>query len=183
MRTRMAIVVLLVCVPLMLMPVFVGAGESQATKPATGQAAAGTPLSRFCKAHDLVGTWHLVKYTTPYEFKNPNAPYLLPYQVFQFTADGNMKSAHSPKPFRESPDKIFQEIPAVVTYGFARDGLMTVRTKGAAAAAETWHCVTIIQDWNDQEHQVFMKRGDLVMTLMGKKGQPVFVRQLRKSGM
>jgi hypothetical protein len=176
----MTIAVLFVGV--LLIPAFAGAGESRATKPATGRAAAGNPFSRFCKAHDLVGTWHLVKYTTPYEFKDPNAPYLLPYQVFQFTADGNMKSAHSPKPFRENPGKMFQAIPAVVTYGFERDGLVTVRAKGAAAAAETWHCVAITQDRNDEEHQVFMKRGDLVMTLVGKNGQPLFVRQLRKSG-
>jgi hypothetical protein len=27
-----------------------------------------------------------------------------------------------------------------------------------------------------------MKRGDLVMTLVGKNGRPLFIRQLRKSG-
>ncbi len=176
----MTIAVLFVGV--LLTPAFAGAGESRATKPATGRAAAGNPFPHFCKAHDLVGTWNLVKYTTPYEFKAPNAPYLLPYQVVQFTANGNMKSAHSPKPFRENPGKIFQAIPAVVTYSFERDGLVTVQAKGAAAAAETWHCVAMTQDRNDEEHQVFMKRGDLVMTLVGKNGQPLFVRQPRKSG-
>ncbi len=173
MKMRRAIMPVLI-VYAVLVPVIGDAGD----RPA----AADKPFSRFCKARDLVGTWRLVKYTTPYEFKDPNAPYLLPYQVFQFTADGSMKSAHSPKPFQENPGNLFQAIPAVVTYGLERDGMVTVRAKGAATAAETWHCVAIIRDRKDEQHQVFMKRGDLVMTLMGKNGQPLFVRQLRKSG-
>ena len=57
------------------------------------------PYSRFCKASDLVGTWRLVKFSSPYQFKDPQAPFLMPYQMFQFSKDGTMKSAHSGVPF------------------------------------------------------------------------------------
>ena len=141
---------------------------------------AAKPYSRFCKQSDVIGTWHLVKFSTPYQFKDPQAPYLLPHQLFQFAKDGSMKSAHSAAPFQDDPGKVFKGIPVGATFAFEKEGLVTLKAKGATVGSETWHCVTITQDKKDDEHQVHMKRGDLVMTLIGKKGEPAFTRQLRK---
>ncbi|OLC43146.1 MAG: hypothetical protein AUG11_03890 [Nitrospirae bacterium 13_1_20CM_2_62_14] len=138
--------------------------------------------SRFCKPSDLVGTWRLVKFSTPHEFKDPHAPYLLPHQMFQFLKDGTMKSAHSAIPLPDDPTKVFQAIASESTYSFVKAGQVTMKAKGPEAGEETWHCVTITEDRKIEARQVFMKRGDLVMTLIGMNGEPAFTRQLRKGG-
>ncbi|MGH7209792.1 MAG: hypothetical protein ACREIL_10465 [Nitrospiraceae bacterium] len=138
------------------------------------------PYSRFCKPGDLLGTWRLVKFSTPHQFRDPQAPYLLPHQMFQFQKDGTMKSAHSAIPLPDDPTKVFQAIASESTYSFTKAGLVALKGKTAEAGSETWHCVTITEDRKIEAQQVFMKRGDLVMTLIGKKGEPAFTRQLRK---
>jgi len=148
--------------------------------PESGFATADKPSSRFCKPHDLVGTWRVVKWTSEFQFKDPNAPYLLPHQLFQFSADGSMKSAHSAKAFAEGPKKVFQAMPAVVTYSFNQDGIVTVKAKDPTGASETWHCVSMTRDRADDQQNAFLKKGDIVMTLVGKNGQPLYARQMRK---
>src|SRR5436309_2696091 len=135
--------------------------------PESGYAAADKPSSRFCKPQDLVGTWRVVKWTSDFQFKDPNAPYLLPHQLFQFSANGSMKSAHSAKAFAEDPKKLFQTMPAVVTYSFNQEGMITIQAKDSAGASETWHCVSMTRDRSDDQQKAFLKKGDIVMTLVG----------------
>jgi len=155
-------------------------GKTSADPGAGAQRIAAKPYSRFCKPGDVVGTWHLVKWTSDYQFKDPNAPYLLPYQVFQFSSDKIMKSAHSPKPFEKEPAKIFKTMPALVTYAFDRDGMLTIKAKGAAGGSETWHCVAITEERADEKRHATFKKGDLVMTLVGPNGQALYARQMRR---
>lgn len=93
-----------------------------------------------------------------------------------------MKSAHSAIPLPDDPTKVFQAIASESTYSFTKTGQVTLKGKTAEIASETWHCVTITEDRKIEAQQVFMKRGDVVMTLIGKKGEPAFTRQLRKGG-
>jgi hypothetical protein len=173
MDRRAAIFIAALCSATLLATTEIAAAGSEGTDGAK-------PFSRFCKAQDVVGTWKLVKYSSQFEFKNPNAPFLMPHQVFHFSDRGSMKSAFSAKPFAGDTKKVFQQVPDEVTYAFEREGMMTVKAKSAPANQETWHCVAITADKKDEVHQAVMKKGDVVMTLVGKNGQPVFVRQLRK---
>ena len=75
---------------------------------------------------------------------------------------------------------MFARIPLVITYTLGRNGVVSVKAKGTAEAMETWQCVTITQDRNDEDRRFAMKRGDIVMTLVGKHGQIIYMRQLRK---
>ena len=138
------------------------------------------PYARFCTARDLVGTWRVIKWTSELQFKDPNAPYLLPYQLFQFSKDGAMKSVHSKREFTGDPMKTFQAMPAVGIYRFNPDRLLTIKAKGNPRTAETWHCSAVIEDRSDDKRQIFLKKGDVVMTLIGKNGRPLYVRQMRK---
>lgn len=144
------------------------------------QRAAAVVSSRFCTLSDLVGTWRLVKLVPRYQFKDPNAPYLLPHQVFQFAKNGEMKSAFSSSPFGRGSEKILRSMPARVTYGMEGKGMVVLKAKEAPGEAETWHCVAMTQNKTDHVHQTVLQQGDLVMTLVGPEGQPVLVRQLRK---
>lgn len=136
--------------------------------------------SRACQAQDLPGTWRLVKFDSQYQPKNPRAPYLLPHQLFHFSKGGGLKSAHSARPIEEESQKVFARIPLANTYTLAPNGMVMVKAKGTMHARETWQCVTITQDRTDDDRRFAMKRGDIVMTLVGKHGHTIFMRQLRK---
>ncbi len=156
------------------------AGASNAPVGAVLPVAEGLPYFRLCQPQDLPGTWRLVKFDSQYQFKDPLAPYLLPHQLFHFSKGGGLKSAHSVRPIEEDPQKVFARIPLAITYTLARNGVVSVKAKGTAETMETWQCVSITQDRNDEDRRFAMKRGDIVMTLVGKHGQTIFMRQLRK---
>jgi hypothetical protein len=152
-------------------PAWAGASKGQGSQKS---------IVRACTAKDVVGSWKLVKWNAPVHFNNPHAPYVMPHQVFQFNEDGGMKSAHSEQAFDGSPNKVLQHAPSVVKYEVDSNGLVTVRAKERPDASETWECNAVTENVDDQKRQVHLKRGDVVMTLLGKDGQPLYVRQLRK---
>ena len=155
-------------------------GASNGPVGSVRPAAEDLSYSRFCQSQDLPGTWRLVKFDSQYQFKDSRAPYLLPHQLFHFAKGGGLKSVHSARPIEEAPHKVFARIPLVITYTLGRNGLVSVKAKGTAEAMETWQCVSITQDRDDEDRRFAMKRGDIVMTLVGKHGQIIFMRQLRK---
>ncbi len=156
------------------------AAASNASVGVIRSAAENPPHSRICQPQDLPGTWRLVKFDSPYQFKDPRAPYLLPHQLFHFAKGGGLKSAHSARRIEGDPQKVFAGIPLVITYTVLRNGVVSVKAKGAAEVMETWRCVAITQDLNAEDRRGAMKRGDIVMTLVDKYGQTIFMRQLRK---
>ena len=157
----------------------VGGGQTVWAGAGKGQGAEKS-IVRTCTAKDLVGSWSLVKWNAPVHFNNPHAPYVMPHQVFQFGEDGGLKSAHSEEAFDVSPAKVLQRVPSVVNYRVGSNGVVTVQAKERPEASETWECHTVVDNVDDQKRQVHLKRGDVVMTLLGKDGQPLYVRQLRK---
>jgi hypothetical protein len=58
--------------------------------------------------------------------------------------------------------------------------MVTVKAKDPAGASETWHCVSMTRDRADDQQKAFLKKGDIVMTLVGTNGQPFYARQMRK---
>ena len=146
----------------------------------TGSVAQGNS-ARTCVGEDVLGNWTLVTFDSSYGFRNPQAPYLFPYQVFQYSNQGGAKSAHSRKPILETSDQVFGAVPQDMTYRVERGGHIVIKTKGQNEAVETWSCRLITQDSKAMGDTTALQRGDLVMTLMGSNGQALFVRHLRKS--
>lgn len=135
---------------------------------------------RSCSVEDVFGTWTLVTFESSYRFKLPQAPYLFPYQVFQYLPGHGAKSAHSRTPILESPDRVFEGVPLDLTYQVEQGGRVILKTKGQEAAVEVWSCSVVWQESRAKDEHSALRRGDLVMTLLGKQGQALFVRQLRK---
>ncbi len=136
--------------------------------------------SRPCEPADLPGIWRLLTYDSPRRFKNPHAPYLQPHQLFQFTSNGGMRSVHSSIPIRDNPVQVFQGSPSDMAYSLEPHGLLLVQAHGTAETKESWQCVAIMHDRYDGQRHPAMKRGDILMKLIGTRGQILFVRQLRK---
>lgn len=141
---------------------------------------APTSSLRSCSGDDLLGTWSLVTFDSSYRFKNPHAPYLFPYQVFQYSREYGAKSAHSRRPMLDSPDRLFEGVPLNLSYQVEPGGRVVLKTKGQDAAVEVWSCSVVGQDSRAKNDGTALLRGDVVMTLLGSHGQALFVRHLRK---
>ena len=141
------------------------------------------PASRWCGPVDVLGTWKLVAYASPHTSRRPDAPYRYPYQLFQFAKDGVLRSAHSMAAFGEPSDVVLARIPNSLEYHLAtaRQGLLAVKAQGSPTVAERWQCRVLTIDQIDLVHRRILRRGDLVLTLQGNTGQPLFTRHLRKS--
>ncbi|MCE3224716.1 MAG: exported protein of unknown function [Nitrospira sp.] len=136
---------------------------------------------RVCEGRDLPGDWHLVTFDSSYRFRNPQAPYLFPHQLFQYSTHGGTKSVHSLRPILGRPDKIFQMVPLEMTYHVERNGRVILNTKGHDKPVEAWSCELVTRSRVTMESGSGLQRGDLIMTLLGSGGQPLFVRHLRKT--
>ncbi len=145
----------------------------------------GLPASvsslRTCSTDDLLGTWNLVTFDSSYRFKDPQAPYLFPYQVFQYSSDHGAKSAHSRRPMLDSPERLFEGVPLNLSYQVEPGGRVVLKTKGQDEAVEVWSCSVVGQDSQAKNDGTALRRGDVVMTLLGSHGQALFVRHLRKN--
>lgn len=136
---------------------------------------------RSCSDEDVFGTWSLVTFDSSYRFKKPQAPYLFPYQVFQYSPEHGAKSAHSRTPLLDNPNRVFEGVPLHLVYQVEQGGRVVLRTKGQEAVVEVWSCSVVGQDSRAKDEHTALRRGDLVMTLLGSHGQALFVRHLRKS--
>lgn len=136
--------------------------------------------ARACSSEDLLGNWDLVKYDSSYRFKNQRAPYLFPYQVFQYSLRGSAKSLHSLRPIVGQSDALFSPVPVEVLYQVKKGGRVSLMTRGRVKPVETWVCEVVMEGRPMDEQAGAQGRGDLVMTLIGSEGQPLFVRHLRK---
>ncbi len=139
--------------------------------------------SRPCQPFDLLGLWTLVSYEVAGQPRHAQAPHLLPYQAFQFAPDGTVKSMQSRQAFAGDRQALFDAIPAALRYDMVHEarGTVVVRASDAATPAETWSCRRMTIDHVDLLHHRILQQGDLVLTLIGKSGAPLFTRQLRRS--
>lgn len=142
---------------------------------------ASASSSRSCTGEDLPGTWSLVTFDSSYRFKNPQAPYLFPYQLFHYSREQEAKSAHSRTPILESPERVFEGVPPGLTYQVEQESRLVLKTKERGAVVEVWSCSVVAQDSRAKDDGTAPRRGDVVMTLLGSHGQALFVRHLRKS--
>ena len=135
---------------------------------------------RSCTGEDLPGTWNLVTFNSSYGFKNPQAPYLFPYQVFHYSREQGAKSAHSRTQILERAERVFEGVPLDLSYQVEQGGRVLLKSRSQDAVVEVWSCSIVGQDSRPKDDGTALRRGDLVMTLLGSHGQALFVRHLRK---
>jgi hypothetical protein len=123
-----------------------------------------------------------VTFDSPYRFRNPQAPYLFPHQVFQYSNRGAAKSAHSHRPIAGLPDTVFGTVPLEMTYRVEQGDVIVLKKNGPDQTVENWTCKVVTQDHEEGGGRISVKRGDVWLTLRGAEGQTLFVRHLRKAG-
>lgn len=137
---------------------------------------------RACTARDIVGTWEVVKWRALVTFgeKDKRSSYFHPHQLYQFTADGTLKSMTSTKPFDSGSSRALDRVPTVISYHFPSAGQLETKRTDLASHRERWVCHFVTKHVDDASHQVHLRQGDVVMTLLDRSGKPLFIRQLRR---
>jgi hypothetical protein len=148
------------------------------TKPGSSLQAG---VARTCAGEDVLGNWELVRFDSSYRFRNPQAPYLFPHQVFQYSNQGGAKSLHSLYPIVGDQATVFEAVPLDMTYHIERRGRVVLTVRGRDEPIETWSCEIVTRGHLTAEGGSAVQRGDLIMTLLGSGGQALFVRHLRRS--
>ena len=136
--------------------------------------------ARVCAGEDLLGNWELIRFESSYQFKKPRAPYLFPHQLFQYSRHGGAKSAHSLHPIAGNPERVLAMVPSELTYQLTRGSRVVLTARGRHEPVETWSCEMVTRSRETVERESDLQRGDLIMTLVGSGGRPLFVRHLRK---
>ncbi|MBI4024946.1 MAG: hypothetical protein HY360_08185 [Verrucomicrobia bacterium] len=166
--------------------------------------AAAPSYHRPCKADDLPGTWKVVKWTC--YFKPPEKDIANVWfhddQWCQFTGDGKMKSASAMKGGRLLDAKAFErlpvtrslydrfkvplesgvleKLPAVIAYACETDGRVVVTRTDLQDHREIWFSNLITENRSEPTVDVFLEKGDLLMTILNAQGKPAYLRQLRR---
>ena len=138
---------------------------------------------RACTARDVVGTWEVVKWRTLVTFdeKDKGSSYFHRHQLFQFAADGTLKSMTSTRPFDDRSSRAFARVPKVISYHFPSNGQLETTRTDLPGHRELWICHFVTRRVKDAPRQVDLRPGDVVMTLLDRQGKPVFIRQLRRT--
>ncbi|MFO0775233.1 MAG: hypothetical protein U0172_11280 [Nitrospiraceae bacterium] len=169
------------------------AERAQATSHATARPAVRAVITHAalavkpCESADVEGTWNLVSYNVAPEARDAARPYLFPYQVFQFAPDGLLRSVHSKQALPSDPSPLLDRTQDALRYEIpvSQQGAVVVRASDRTDAVETWQCRRVLNtpDRKDAMTDVgprAVQSGDLILTLVSKRGTPLFTRQLRR---
>ena len=157
-------------------------GESASTQTKiTLVSHADATYHRPCKAADLVGLWKVVQWTTYIDKEKLNS-YGHRHQWYLFSADGTLRSMTSTKPNENTREimRTLEKLPAVISYSCAEEGKVVTTRKDLPNGSELWAASFVTKDKADAARKVDLRQGDVVMTLLDKKGRPLYVRQMRK---
>lgn len=150
--------------------------------PVLAKPSSANGYHRACTASDIVGTWEVVKWRALVTFgeKDKGSSYFHPHQLYQFTADGTLKSMTSTQPFESGSSRALDRVPKVISYHFPSAGQLETTRTDLPSHRELWVCHLVTKHVEDASHQVDLRQGDVVMTLLDRNGKPLFIRQLRR---
>lgn len=156
-----------------------------------GPAQGAGKTGRRCTASDLVGTWDLVALSTRLKVSNPKDPFFLPYQRFRFDASGHVKETGSEKPIASDKSALQEFESAVFTsrYDLDSKGILNI-TKLERTIPERCFCTVMLQDLppstlaklSATKRVQAPKKGDVILTYVGKDSKPALTKTLRKTG-
>jgi hypothetical protein len=137
------------------------------------------PYNRPCGAEDLEGLWKIVEWST-FGDKSQLDTYADPHQWFLFGSDGTLRSMSGAETDENAAEvkKSLQKIPAVIYFMCPTPGTLETIRSDHSGQSELWKAFYVTKDTANGKAD--LRTGDVVMMLIGKDRQPVYVRQLRK---
>ena len=140
--------------------------------------------SRLCSLDDMVGFWHVIKWT-PYYPVSPKDWKKMAYMKFQWILVGSKGEFRTfGSNMRKDDDKVEQTLhkaPVVMLLTFDDEkGIATMVAKDKGVDKTRWRCSLVTKDVSNRQLGVELKKGDIIMTMLAPNGNVVYYRQLRR---
>ena len=143
----------------------------------------GSSYSRLCEERDLRGLWKVVKWIPYMEIKGADwrRAMFLRNQWFEFDGDGHLKTLASNKKMKlENVVKHLTKAPWGVKIKFTRRGFCEISSEAEKFPDSIWRCAVITRDIVLAKRKYDLRKGDVVMTLLGDDESILYFRLLRK---
>ncbi|NOY75573.1 MAG: hypothetical protein GXP32_07250 [Kiritimatiellaeota bacterium] len=143
----------------------------------------GAAYSRLCAERDLRGLWSVVKWSPYMRVKGADwrESLFLRHQWFEFDGDGHLKTVASNKKMnRDTVVKLLGKTPWGVDISFKRDGFCEISSESKKYPGSVWRCALITRDIKIQSRKLDLRKGDVIMTLLGDDENILYFRQMRK---
>ncbi len=136
---------------------------------------------RSVREADLPGLWTVVQWSA-FTDESELGSYVEPYQWFLFDTSGVLRSVTAQKPSDDIAEikKALQALPVDVHYMCPSQGTVETMRSHTPGSSELWRAFYVTRDTVDASGKVDLRKGDIVMTLMGRDRKPTYARQIRK---
>ena len=140
--------------------------------------------SRLCNEDDLYGLWKAVRWIPYFEIKGKDwtKPEMLRNQWFEFNGRGGMKYLASNLEIKtDDVRKKLHDAKFDIKISFKTTGFMTVTyPEQKDKKPETWRCSLSFKNITISDMNIKVKKGDIIMTQLGKHNTIRYFRLLRK---
>ena len=143
----------------------------------------GMAYSRLCEERDLRGLWRVVKWTPYMEVKGADwrLPMFLRHQWMEFDGSGHLRTVAANKKISDGEaEKLLRKALWKLTITFKRLGFCVISSEKARYPGAVWRCALITKEIKSSPTKLDLKKGDVVMTLLGDDENILYFRQLRK---
>ena len=143
----------------------------------------GSSYSRLCEECDLRGIWRVVKWIPYMEIKGADwrRAMFLRNQWFEFDGAGHLKTLASNKKMKlKNVVARLSQAPWGVKINFTRRGFCVISSEMDKFPDAVWRCAVITRDIVLAKRKYNLRKGDIVMTLLGDDENILYFRLLRK---
>jgi len=160
-----------------------GADKSDLAKSSDDSLNTTATYSRLCLEDDLYGLWKVVRWIPYFEIrgKDWNKPAFLKNQWFLFDGKGGMKSLASNMDIKlDDVMKKLSDSNSHISLSFKRKGFMEVVSDKKEVPVEHWRCSISEKNLKIEALKTEVKKGDMIMTMLGNDNTIRYFRQLRR---
>ena len=153
--------------------------ENTALKPMNS----GMAYSRLCEERDLRGLWRVVKWMPYMDVRGTDwrLPMFLRHQWMEFDGNGHLRTVAANKKMDDAEaEKLLRKAPWKLSITFERLGFCMISSEKERYPGAVWRCALITKDIKARATKLNLKKGDVVMTLLGDDENIQYFRQLRK---
>jgi hypothetical protein len=164
-------------------PALFGVEKRASAKPSVESLNTTATYSRLCQEEDLYGLWKVVRWIPYFEIsgKDWNKPAFLKNQWFLFDGKGGMKSLASNMEMKlDDVKRKLSDSNSNISISFKRKGFMDVAYEDKNFPVEHWRCSVAEKNLIIKSVNTELKKGDLIMTMLGKDNTIKYFRQLRR---
>ena len=159
------------------------AAPASAGKRVLSPAKTTSEYSRLCEKSDIIGFWKVIKWTPYFHIpaKDWNKPAFMKFQWYLFYDNGTIKTLFAQKEFTNAEvEKKLKDPKSPLLFKFENRGFLRITSSEEKSLNEHWRCALVTRDISEKSMNINIEKGDILMTLLSKNDDVLYVRQLRR---